>query len=29
MDKILEGEKHLAEEELIRRALEGTEIIRV
>ena len=29
MDKILEGEKHLDEEELIRRALEGTEIIRV
>ena len=29
MDKILEGEKHLNEEELIRRALEGTEIIRV
>jgi thiamine biosynthesis protein ThiI len=29
MDKILEGEKHLDEEELIQRALEGTEIIRV
>ena len=29
MDKILEGEKHLDEEELIRRALEGSEIIRV
>ena len=29
MDKILEGEKHLDEEELIRHALEGTEIIRV
>ena len=29
MDKILEGEKRLDEEELIRHALEGTEIIRV
>lgn len=29
MEKILEGEKHLDEEELIRRALEGTEVIRV
>jgi thiamine biosynthesis protein ThiI len=29
MEKILEGEKHLEEEELIRRALEGTEVIRV
>ena len=29
MEKILEGENHLDEEELIRRALEGTEIIRV
>ena len=29
MEKILEGEKHLDEEALIRKALEGTEIIRV
>ena len=29
MDKILEGESHLDQEELIRRALEGTEVIRV
>ena len=29
MEKILEGEKHLDEETLIREALEGTEIIRV
>ena len=29
MEKILEGEKHLDEETLIREALDGTEIIRV
>ena len=29
MEKILEGEKHLDEETLIRQALEGTEVIRV
>jgi thiamine biosynthesis protein ThiI len=29
MEKILEGEKHLDEETLIQRALDGTEVIRV